>query len=112
MTKIPLERPSRPSEKDYIPEPYRKVAKDIERQFLEFMLMQMKKTIPSENPVDPTINYYQELLTNKRAQIMASHQGGLGIQEMILNQIYPQEKRNKKNYEAYLKGERLKGVTQ
>ncbi len=91
------------SQREYIPEAYKKVARGMEKQFLEFMIEQMNKTTGSSKTPSTAMNYYQALLTGKRAETMTHNKDGMGIQDIILNQIYPREKRNKLAYEAYLK---------
>ena len=95
-----------PPQKDYIPKEFRKVAREMEKQFLEFMIEQMSRTSNSEKPSSTAMSYYKGLLLGKRADIMSRHHGGMGLQELILDQIYPKEKRNKSFYDAYLKAQK------
>ncbi len=97
---IPIKNQKYVDTTKYIPEPYKKVAKGMEAQFAQFMLEQMQKTIHKSTPESSAEKYYRSLLTQERADKLVS-KGGLGIQEMILNQIYPQRLRNKITYEAY-----------
>lgn len=91
---------SQKNDEQYIPDPYKKVAKGMESQFAQFMLEQMQKTVHKNDPESSAERYYNSLLTQKRANKL-SERGGLGIQEMILNQVYPTRLRNKITYEAY-----------
>ncbi len=88
--KMPPNIKPRPSEN--IPKPYRDIASGMERQFLEYMLERMKSTI-SEEELSTAQNYYDSLQTSEQAKAIAEKDGGMGIQEMILNQIYPKSKR-------------------
>jgi Rod binding domain-containing protein len=98
---IPLNSPRKTiDDSKYIPEPYKKVAQGMEGQFAQFMLAQMEKTIHHSKPESSAEKYYKSLLTQKRPDKM-SQNGGLGIQEMILNQIYPKRLRNPLTYNAY-----------
>ena len=86
----------------YIPQQYVKVAQGLEEQFAKFMIDEMEKTTGKQDS-STAENYYQSLLNSQRAKIMAETSGGLGLQEMILEQIYPAKFRNKEAYELYLK---------
>ena len=86
----------------YIPREYRKVAQGLEEQFARFMIDEMEKTT-GRNDKTTAGNYYQSLLNSHRAKIMSETNGGLGLQDMILDQIYPAKFRNKEAYELYLK---------
>jgi len=87
----------------YIPDPYKKVASSMETQFLNFMISKMKKTIDQEKPESSALEYYNGLINKERSNIMAENNGGLGIQKLILNQIYPSHLRNKASYEYFMK---------
>ena len=87
----------------YIPEDYQNVAKSMEKQFLKFMIEQMKKTTQlKKDDQGISMRYYKDLLTDKRSDIMSGHNGGLGIQDIILDQIYSHNRRNPQALKAYL----------
>jgi len=71
-----------------IPKAYKKIAEGMERQFLQYMLEKMKDTAKTQNQ-DTAGKYYQSLMTSEHARVMASKNEGLGIQKLILQQIYP-----------------------
>ena len=96
--------------KEYIPEPYKDMARGMEKQFLEFMIEQMNKTTHFSEPSSTAANYYKDLLTGERADKMARNHEGVGIQDIILDQIYPKEKRNHLAYQAYLKTMQSQGL--
>ena len=96
--------------KEYIPEPYKDMARGMEKQFLEFMIEQMNKTTQLTEPSSTAANYYKDLLTGERADKMARNHEGMGIQDIILDQIYPKEKRNRLAYQAYLKAMQSQGL--
>lgn len=87
----------------YIPKPYKDVAKGMEAQFAEYMISQMNKAVGKNTPESSASKYYKSLLDLERAKLMTEQGKGLGIQEMILNQIYPKRLRNKQNYAQYQK---------
>ena len=87
----------------FIPDPYKKVASSMETQFLNFMISKMKNTIDKNNPESSAVEYYNGLINKERSDIMSKNNGGLGIQKLILNQIYPSHLRNKASYEYFMK---------
>ena len=89
--------------KKYIPRPYREMARNMEKQFLQLMIKEMNKTINSSEMPSTSTNYYRQLLNTQRADKMSKNRGGMGIQDLILDQIYPRHRRNPLAYEAYLK---------
>lgn len=90
-------------DRKYIPKQYQEVAESMEQQFAEYMLQQMNKTVGEEDADSSGgMDYYKSLQTTERAKAMAQ-QNNLGLQEMILDQIYPKRMRNEmalKQYEA------------
>lgn len=86
----------------YVPKPYLDVANGMESQFAKLMLEQMQKSI-GKNDNDTSSNYYTSLLTDERSKMLTENSKGLGIKQMILDQIYPQKMRNKINYDNYLR---------
>ena len=88
--------------KEFIPDPYKKVANGMERQFVEFMVNQMNKTVGKEDEQDSGMNYYKSLLNSERSKSITENRGGVGVQELILNQIYPERLRTPQNHQAFL----------
>jgi Rod binding domain-containing protein len=90
-------------DKKFIPKQYQDVAESMEGQFAEFMLSQMNKAIGEGETEDAAgMDYYKSLQTTERAKMM-SKQNNLGLQNVILDQIYPKRLRNElalKQYEA------------
>lgn len=87
--------------KQYIPEPYREVATGMEEQFANFMIAEMEKSV-GNLPTDTAGDYYATLMRSKRAEMMAKKES-LGLQNVILDQIYPEAQRTKEAYDAYQK---------
>lgn len=91
-------------DRKYIPERFKEVAASMEQQFAEMMIDQMAKTV-DENQVDGDsagMDYYKSLQKGERAKAL-TEQNNLGLQNMILDQIYPKRLRNEmglKQYEA------------
>lgn len=90
------------SANEYIPKEYRDVAKGMEQQFIEYMISQMEKTTGNSDK-SVSNSYYKSLLNTERAKVISEHNAGLGLQEMILEQIYPKKFRNKEAFNQYKK---------
>ena len=76
----------------------------MEQQFAEMMLDQMAKTVDvaEEDSGGMGMDFYKSLEKSERAKTMTS-QNTLGLQDTILDQIYPKRMRNEmalKQYEA------------
>ena len=76
-----------------IPKEYLKIAESMEAQYINHMLAELDKTIIQENPDTAAQKYYKSLVQSERAQIMAKSENGIGIKDLILDQIYPQHMR-------------------
>ncbi len=73
-----------------MPKAYLDIAQGMETQFINNLMNEMDKTIVSENPDNSSTKYYKSLLSNERAKIMASTDNGIGLKDLILDQIAPQ----------------------
>lgn len=100
LVKSSNKRPLSEDDTKYIPRPFREVAEGMEKQFAEFMINQMKKT-SGESEGDSGMSYYKSLLTSERANSMTQNNGGLGLQKLILDQVYPKRFRNPQAYAQY-----------
>ena len=85
----------------YIPEPYKKVARGMEEQFANFMLEEMNKTTGNKDN-DSASQFYKGLMTSERAKTMSESTHGLGLKKVILDQIYPQRLRNKIAHDNFM----------
>ena len=85
----------------YIPKPYKKVAGSMEKECLNFMISKMNQTVKSDTKNSSAMDYYQGIMNKERSSIMAKNNGGVGIQKLILDQIYPSHLRNKVTYEYF-----------
>ena len=77
----------------YIPEKVKDFAKANEKAFAKLMLKEMNKSV-SKYSNDASADFYQGLLTDEQAQAMVEKNNGLGLQKLILDQIYPEHLRN------------------
>jgi Rod binding domain-containing protein len=76
----------------YVPKDYMRVAEGMEAQFTNHLLAQMRKTVDSANPVGNAEKIYRSMLDDERSKLMANSTSGLGVKDMVLDQIYPQYK--------------------
>lgn len=81
-----------------IPKEYLNIAESMEAQYINHMLNELDKTIIQENPDSAAQKYYKSLIRNQRAEIMAKSENGVGIKDLILDQIYPQHMRKNINH--------------
>ena len=91
-------------DRNYIPKQFKEVAASMEQQFAEMMLDQMSRTVDEAESESGGMgmDYYKSLQKSERAKTMTD-QNNLGLQNMILDQIYPKRMRNEialKHYEA------------
>ena len=89
-------------DRKFIPKQFQEVAESMETQFAETMVKQMNETIDETPGEDSGMDFYKSLQTTERAKMMAK-QNNLGLQNVILDQIYPKRMRNDialKQYEA------------
>ena len=99
-----LDQGKRIDDRQYIPAKYKEVAANMEQQFAEMMVEQMSRTV-EENPEESggaAGDFYKSLEKSERAKSL-TEQNNLGLQNMILDQIYPKRMRNEmalKQYEA------------
>jgi Rod binding domain-containing protein len=88
------------NDRKYIPKQFQDVAESMEAQFAEAMLNQMNQTIDETPSEESGMDYYKSLQTSERAKMMAK-QNNLGLQNMILDQIYPKRMRNEMALKQY-----------
>ncbi|MBY0415084.1 MAG: hypothetical protein K2Q18_13015 [Bdellovibrionales bacterium] len=91
-------------DREFIPKQYKEVASSMEQQFVEMMMDQMNRTVEMNEEDDggSGMDYYKSLQQSERAKIM-TQQNTMGLQDLILNQIYPKRQRTEmalKQYEA------------
>ncbi len=84
-----------------IPKPFKDAARGIEQQFVEFMVEQMHKTTGAAEESNTSMNYYNDLLYKEESNKMTEYKNGLGIQKLILDQIYPKKFRNAEALAAF-----------
>ena len=75
-----------------VPRRYKEVAEGMERQFVKHMIEQMDKTVQRMRSDSSADTYYRSLLHDEIAN-KVSQNGSLGLQDIILDQIYPRDQR-------------------
>lgn len=83
-----------------VPKDFKKMASGLEQQFAEYMLKQMHNSI-GRGQEDSAMDYYQDLNQKEQARMMTQVNNGLGLQKLILDEIYPEKFRNKEALQAY-----------
>ncbi|MDP7321800.1 MAG: rod-binding protein [Bacteriovoracaceae bacterium] len=72
-----------------VPKPYLKVAEGLEAQFTNHLLNQMRKTVHPIEPESQAEKIYKSMLDSERSELMSKTDTGLGIKDLVLEQIYP-----------------------
>jgi Rod binding domain-containing protein len=78
---------------DDVPKEYQEIAEGMESQFVDFLFTEMQKSIQKESPDSAATNYYNSLINYERAQTAAKQPDGLGLKKVILDQIYPRQRK-------------------
>lgn len=73
-----------------LPKAYLDIAEGMETQFINHMMNEMRKTVHTQTPDSSANQYYKSLLDHERSKIMAATDNGIGLKEIILDQIVPQ----------------------
>ncbi len=90
-------------DRKFIPKEFVKVAQGLEQQFAEMMINEMNKTSGDEGAEDGIgMDYYKSLQNTERAKTL-TEQNQLGLQDLILDQIYPKRMRNEMALQQYQK---------
>ena len=89
-----------PANKHLIPKQFLEVARGMEKQFADFMVDQMMKTSGSETE-NQAESYYRSLMNSERSDALTKNSGGLGVQDLILDEVYPRKFRNEAAFAAY-----------
>lgn len=88
-------------QKKYIPKKYKEFAQGMEQQFAKYMVEQMNKNSGSTQEMNTASSYYKDLLTTEHTKALTKTGNGLGIQDLILDDVYPKKFRNEAAYNAY-----------
>lgn len=80
-----------------IPKAYMKVAKGMETQFVNHMYNELRKSVNKETPESQSEQYYKSMQNYERAKMLSNTDNGIGLKDMILDEIYPKHLREKAN---------------
>ena len=95
-----------------VPKPYMDFAKGQERIFTNHLLKEMRKTAQATEPESTAHKYYKSMMDDELARVMSDSDSGIGIKDIVLDQIYPQYKKVNINAEnAYNMNQPKKGVS-
>jgi Rod binding domain-containing protein len=94
------------------PKVYHEIAEGMETQFINNLLTEMRKTVHSEEEQSHAKDYYNSLLDHERSKIMAQTENGIGLKEIILEQIVPQNFKNTASQNAVKMYQRNTGHVQ
>ena len=83
-----------------VPKQYMEIAEGMETQFINHMLGEMRKTVHTEKPDSNASKYYKSLMDYERSKIMAATDNGVGLKDVILDQIVPQHLKASANPDA------------
>ena len=78
-----------------VPKVVTEIAQGMEVQFIAHLLKKMRDTIPQEEADSSANDYYKSLMDSERAKMIAQKDGGLGLQELIVNQLSPDRRPQK-----------------
>ena len=96
----------------FIPEEFKKIAGQMESQFIEYLFKKMESGQLGEQEESQADKYYKGLLTTERAKIFSDQSQGKSIKSLILDQIYPERYRNPQSYNAFLQSQKAKQINQ
>ncbi len=74
-----------------VPKEIMEVAQGMETQFAHKLFAEMRKTVKKSKPESSAETFYNSMLDYERAKTLTDTTG-MGIKEVILDQIYPQYK--------------------
>lgn len=91
-----------PTNRHFIPDEMKKVAESYEKQFAQFLLKEFHKSIPKSQDESTAGNIYESWMINEQSDAISKNDKGIGIKDLILEEIYPRKYRNEQAYEGYL----------
>ncbi len=87
----------------YIPENFQQVAAGMESQFIDLMIQQMRKSVPLEEAQSSAEEIFSAMEDSERAKILSTTKKGIGLKDLVLDEIYPKKFRNRLAYDSYMK---------
>jgi Rod binding domain-containing protein len=91
-----------PANRHFIPDEMKKVAESYEKQFAQFLLKEFHKSIPKSQGESTAKDIYEGWMINEQSNAIAQSRDGLGIKDLILDEVYPRKYRNEAAYNSFL----------
>ena len=99
-----------PANRHFVPEQVNKIAENYEKQFAQFLLKEFHKSIPKGDESSTAGDIYQGWMIDKQADTIAKNDKGLGLKDLILDEIYPRKYRNEVAYEGFKQAQAAKAI--
>lgn len=74
----------------HVPKEIIDVAEGMESQFINHMINEMRKSVNKVEPESQAERFYNSKIDEEYAKIMSETKNGLGVKEMIIEQLAPQ----------------------
>jgi Rod binding domain-containing protein len=74
----------------HVPKEIIDVAEGMESQFINHMINEMRKSVHKVEPESQAERFYNSKIDEEYSKIMSGTKSGLGIKEMIIEQLAPQ----------------------
>lgn len=91
-----------PANRHFIPDEMKKVAESYEKQFAQFLLKEFHKSIPKSQGESTAKDIYEGWMINEQSDAISKSRDGLGIKDLILDEVYPRKYRNEAAYNSFL----------
>ena len=92
-----------PENRHFVPDEMNKVAESYEKQFAQFLLKEFYKSVPKQEKESTAGNIYESWMIGEQSDAISKNEDGLGIKNLILEEVYPRKYRNQAQYDSYLK---------
>lgn len=90
-----------PENRHYIPEDFKNFAEGQEKVFAQFLLKEFHKSIPKNTDNSTAGGIYESWMIDEQSDALSKSKDGIGIKDLILEEIYPREQRTKMRYDHY-----------
>lgn len=99
-----------PANRHFIPEQMNQVAESYEKQFAQFLLKEFHKSIPKSEGQSTAGDIYESWMINEQSDSIAKSKDGLGIKDLILDEIYPRKYRNEAAFNSFKQAQANKAL--
>ena len=94
INNVTIKNPHQTTKHKNVPDYVKKFAKNMERQFVDYMIDKMDSGGLHTKKSNAASSYYKSLLRNERADLMSKVRNGIGIQDMIINDFMRRTNQN------------------